>query len=41
MKKYSGIKEWVNFDVIKKIDEDLAYLTYYLHHNKKDLYCNP
>ncbi len=34
MRKYSEIKEKVNFDVIKKTDEGLAYLTHYLHHNK-------
>ena len=37
MKKYSEIKEKVNFDVIKETDEGLAYLTHYLHHNKNGI----
>lgn len=37
MKKYSDLKEKVNFDVLKETEEGLAYLTHYIHHNKNGI----
>jgi len=37
MRKYSEIKEKINFNVIKENGEGLAYLTHYLHHNKNGI----